>query len=411
VRYTHRDRLGSVVAVTDEAGAPIERLSYDVWGKRRNGDGSTHHAAQPALAEHRDGYTGHEMLDAIGLVHMNGRVYDPTLARFLSADPTVPDAADTQNYNRYSYVLNNPTVYTDPSGFAQVRQVELTTGLGGPGGPMSLFGTSMWPLMLAGLDSIPTFDDLGGEGLASKDRPKPRFDYRSICNHNFNCTIYINPQGEEAKARGWFGPTAARIDNAIAGVMLASNGATSSLSLAEIFGSRESVVKCDERCQEVMRELWSAAVGFLPLSGLPDALESWESGHHWTAAFQFATELPWLKQVKNVVNISRAVGKAAKGARPNGGIAPRHGGTAHNDAIDQRVRELRSDPSVSSIRKNQQQVDASGNKVGTNRPDLQYDQGGCHRCVEFDTVPRNSTRHGDVIRANDPKTKIELIQL
>jgi RHS repeat-associated protein len=109
--------------------------------------------------------------------------------------------------------------------------------------------------------------------------------------------------------------------------------------------------------------------------------------------------------------VEQLAGNAAKGARPNGGIAANHGGTAHNDAIDGRIRELRSDSSVSNIRKNQQQVDANGNRVGTNRPDLQYDQSGCHRCVEFDTVPRNSTRHGDVIRANDPKTKIELNQL
>jgi hypothetical protein len=66
---------------------------------------------------------------------------------------------------------------------------------------------------------------------------------------------------------------------------------------------------------------------------------------------------------------------------------------------------------VSNIRKNQQQVDVNGNKVGTNRPDVQYDQGGCHTCVEFDTVPRNSKRHGEVIRGNDPKSKVELNQL
>jgi hypothetical protein len=105
------------------------------------------------------------------------------------------------------------------------------------------------------------------------------------------------------------------------------------------------------------------------------------------------------------------IGGVAKGAKANGGIAPKHGGTTHNDAIDQRVRALQSDSTVSNIRKNQQQVDVNGNKVGTNRPDLQYDKSGCHRCVEYDTVPRNSTRHGDVIRANDPKTKIELNQL
>ena len=50
-------------------------------------------------------------------VHMNGRVYDPDLGRFISADPYVQYPMSTQNYNRYTYVDNNPLSYTDPSGF------------------------------------------------------------------------------------------------------------------------------------------------------------------------------------------------------------------------------------------------------------------------------------------------------
>ncbi len=48
---------------------------------------------------------------------MNGRVYDPQLGRFLSADPFVQLPANSQSYNRYSYALNNPLKYTDPSGY------------------------------------------------------------------------------------------------------------------------------------------------------------------------------------------------------------------------------------------------------------------------------------------------------
>jgi RHS repeat-associated protein len=109
-----------------QAGAVIERQYYDPWGKRRNGDGTD--ADTLRSLDHRMGYTGHEHLDAVGLVHMNGRVYDPMLARFMSADPTVPDPTDGQNFNRFTYVLNNPLGYIDPSGFAQVREAELTMG-------------------------------------------------------------------------------------------------------------------------------------------------------------------------------------------------------------------------------------------------------------------------------------------
>jgi RHS repeat-associated protein len=114
-KFLHSDHLGSVDVVTNEAGAVIERDSFDSWGWRRPTDW------QPADTSIRSiitrGYTGHEQLDDLGLVHMNGRVYDPGLGRFLSADPFVQAPTETQNFNRYSYVLNNPLSLTDPSGF------------------------------------------------------------------------------------------------------------------------------------------------------------------------------------------------------------------------------------------------------------------------------------------------------
>jgi RHS repeat-associated protein len=55
----------------------------------------------------RDCFTGHEHIDEMGLIHMNGRVYDPQIGRFLSADPYIQSPYNTQSYNRYSYVMNN----------------------------------------------------------------------------------------------------------------------------------------------------------------------------------------------------------------------------------------------------------------------------------------------------------------
>ena len=62
------------------------------------------------------GYTGHEHLPGWGLINMNARLYDPALCRFLSPDPVLQDPLSTQNFNRYSYCLNNPLKYTDESG-------------------------------------------------------------------------------------------------------------------------------------------------------------------------------------------------------------------------------------------------------------------------------------------------------
>jgi RHS repeat-associated protein len=125
--FYHTDHLGSVTAVSDEqghvatagqpTGAQPTTAGYDPWGARRAPDGRP---ADPAsfqpLAGHRE-FTGHETIPGVGLVNMNGRVYDPALGRFLSPDPNVQFVADLQSYNRYSYVLNNPLRYTDPTGY------------------------------------------------------------------------------------------------------------------------------------------------------------------------------------------------------------------------------------------------------------------------------------------------------
>lgn len=119
LRYLHRDHLGSVQAVTDEAGRVKEVLSYDAFGKRRSA--STWGPANIRASEIR-GFGGHEHLEighlaSLGLVHMNGRVYDANIGRFLSADPFVQKGGAGQNFNRYSFGLNNPLSFVDPSGF------------------------------------------------------------------------------------------------------------------------------------------------------------------------------------------------------------------------------------------------------------------------------------------------------
>ncbi len=116
IRYLHTDHLGSTDVVTDELGQVIERHSFDAFGARRNVDWSDPTGLLSSVETTR-GFTGHEQLDDVGLVHMNGRVYDPVLGRFISADPQIQFPSNLQSFNRYTYVHNNPLSYTDPSGF------------------------------------------------------------------------------------------------------------------------------------------------------------------------------------------------------------------------------------------------------------------------------------------------------
>jgi len=119
--YLLEDQLGGVDGFTSSSGTLLSRTSYQPFGARRSGDwlsGSpTAGEWQQIRATTPRGYTDHEHLDNLGIVHMNGRVYDPVLGRFLSPDPIVQAPYDTQGLNRYAYVRNNPLRYTDPSGF------------------------------------------------------------------------------------------------------------------------------------------------------------------------------------------------------------------------------------------------------------------------------------------------------
>lgn len=144
IYYVLRDHLGSITHVVKSDLSSIKEYSFDACsvklafckrsgtkslvepipmseavreGRRRSAndwnytlDGNDH----PLFAGR--GFTGHEHLPEFNLINMNGRLYDPVLGRFLSPDNYVQMPDNTQNFNRYSYALNNPLVYTDPDG-------------------------------------------------------------------------------------------------------------------------------------------------------------------------------------------------------------------------------------------------------------------------------------------------------
>ncbi len=123
VEYLHKDHVGSVTAISNEA--TITNIAYDAWGKRYdpadlpllgNLVPGSFLSLDLTLTSLTRGFTSHEQLEHLGLVHMNARVYDPEIGRFLSPDPVVQDIYSTQTINRYSYVRNRPLSAVDPSG-------------------------------------------------------------------------------------------------------------------------------------------------------------------------------------------------------------------------------------------------------------------------------------------------------
>ncbi|VFA43237.1 RHS repeat-associated core domain-containing protein [Chryseobacterium indologenes] len=125
-KFLHKDYLGSILAISDEAGNKLEQRHFDAWGNMTH----LQIANGPIISDINKiqetvnkgglllerGYTSHEHFMEVGIIHMNGRLYDPLLRRFLNADEHIQDPYDTQNYNKYGYVLNNPLMFNDPSG-------------------------------------------------------------------------------------------------------------------------------------------------------------------------------------------------------------------------------------------------------------------------------------------------------
>gem|GEM_PF-4446673 len=141
--YLHSDHLGSVSVATNASGGVVSQQEYDPWGKVRSG----------GVTQTKVNYTG-QKLDDTGLLYYHARIYDPGLGRFVSSDSNIhgspilmvafPKQGDgskgpsnPQALNRYSYVLNNPVWYVDPSGRTPTNPP--TTGLSGPNKDVGYF--------------------------------------------------------------------------------------------------------------------------------------------------------------------------------------------------------------------------------------------------------------------------------
>ena len=196
--YLLKDQLGSVDLIVDKiitasARTDSQGMSFDPWGQRRSPTSLDNVYLSYSVIDlfapgglnevTTRGFTGHEMLDGTGFIHMNGRVFDPYLARFVSADPLIQAPSNTQSYNRYSYTFNNPMKYTDPSGYSSwtdfrdfftgrdfmqaIAKNPIMNSLVQAGG--CFIAQGLCPLFLAAYNSSQTYHLTGDLGLAVKN--------------------------------------------------------------------------------------------------------------------------------------------------------------------------------------------------------------------------------------------------
>jgi RHS repeat-associated protein len=269
VRYFHRDNLGSVTAITDENGNLPERLAYEPFGKRRFPAGQDDPTNSIAAQTTDRGFTNHEHIEEFALIHMNGRVYDPAIGRFISADPNVPDAFDMQSFSRYSYVLNNPLGYTDPSGFAdEIPRVPVTgcdaacrekwidnyeSGSYFLSNRVDLFNSTL------GFDkSLPT-----ARLVITAPRPKKQASFTRLVNSYDNFLTGSYGQRAEMSRRtgdylGWFGNEAAGVLYGMMNLATLGEGAAVAAALkSTVVGTEKTIYVIGRQADTAVAENWT----------------------------------------------------------------------------------------------------------------------------------------------------------
>lgn len=118
--YINSDNIGSITQLINESGQIQFEFNYDPWGRLRDANDWSIYSLDYQYDDGFDilerGFTGHEHMVAFNLINMNGRVYDPVLGQFIQPDNYVQLPEYAGSYNSFSYALNNPLMYTDPSG-------------------------------------------------------------------------------------------------------------------------------------------------------------------------------------------------------------------------------------------------------------------------------------------------------
>ena len=181
--YLLSDHQGSISAITNSSGAVVVSESFTAYGSRRNPatwSGSPSNTDLSTIAGiTRHGYTFQSALASMGLNDMVGRVQDAITGRFLSADPHITNPTDPQDYNRFSYVVNSPLTYVDPTGF-DLGLVNITapldnglTAASGGGGSAAADGTGPSPADQLGLQIESKLNSIIARAVAAPPKSPP----------------------------------------------------------------------------------------------------------------------------------------------------------------------------------------------------------------------------------------------
>ncbi len=194
--FLHRDNQGSILAITKaNDGSVVEKRYFDAWGNLKAMTNAQQQlvTGNPQMLFMDRGYTGHEHLQSVGLINMNARIYDPVVRKFLSADNLVSDPFNTQAYDRYSYVLNNPLLYMDLDGNEITLGVAVIIGVA-----VAIFSKAIVNM----IQGIPFWYGLGKAATMGAVSAAISFGIGSLATTSFGTALSVGKAAFEAGLHG-----------------------------------------------------------------------------------------------------------------------------------------------------------------------------------------------------------------
>ena len=189
--YYYADHLRSSSTLTDANGAVVESNTYLPFGRDQGGNPNAFDVSRQ--------FTGQILDSETGLYYYGARYYDPELARFIQPDTVIPDLANPQSYNRYSYAANNPVKYVDPDGHFFFIPVLLGIG--------ALFygGTKVWESSTIAASNNQTAVAMDAMVGRSKEHKYANFnefkvDYKERTNRDYGGTAVSAGSQEQIAA-------------------------------------------------------------------------------------------------------------------------------------------------------------------------------------------------------------------
>ena len=195
--------------------------AYDAFGKVRNGDYSDRQGGKlNLLPDTVRGFTGHQHVDDVRLIHMNGRVYDYQLGRFLSVDPIIQFPANSQSLNPYSYIMNNPLSGRDPSGYQSEADTHTSGSTCGALGGQADGCDSVTSISVGALQSKTNGADAGasakgpGNSQTSSGTPADSSSINSVSSVGHAISKFVAPS---ITAWGDEGTSGSAVDDVVGG--------------------------------------------------------------------------------------------------------------------------------------------------------------------------------------------------